>query len=164
MGWELAEVGERLFGVLDEWGASASVTEPVSGAASASGERSPSVTVLVQAGHNDCQLSGGEPRVSLDRFGETASEVDERLAAHDAVSRHAFVGLVPMGLSAGVSFGGDQPARSRRYDERLAARVASHVSVADATEWAAATVDGVHPNAVGHGAIADLVCAWLDGE
>lgn len=156
MSWELATAGDHALAAIDE-----SDAADGSDAADESNAPDESVTLLVQAGHNDCQLSGGEPRVSLDAFAATASELDERLAAHDRVARHAFVGLVPMGLREGVPFGGAQPARSHEYDDRLAATVSTHLSIREATDWADATVDGVHPNDRGHAVIADRVSRWL---
>ena len=150
MGWELAETGDQALAALD-----ASESDVPSGVHG--------TTVSVQAGHNDCQLSNGEPRVPLDAFAATAREIDARLADDERVARHAFVGLLPMGLREGVSFAGDQPARSERYDDRLAAAVETHLSIRDAADWARATVDGVHPTDDGHAAIADRVRAWLDG-
>lgn len=123
------------------------------------------VTVLVHAGHNDAQLSGGEPRVSEARFREAAATLDQTLADHPAVDRRAFVGLVPLlRLDApdSVPFAEVQPERALAYDDLLAEAVDSHVPVARPTAaWRDRTVDGVHPDDAGHAAVAERVAAWL---
>jgi lysophospholipase L1-like esterase len=123
--------------------------------------------VLVHAGHNDAQLSGGEPRVPIDRLRAAAARLDGTLADHDAVDRHAFVGLVPLLPDRGVPFDDAQPDRSLDYDDALAETVATHLTVARPVgEWDERTADGVHPNEAGHAYVAARVAAWLadDGE
>ncbi|QPV64678.1 SGNH/GDSL hydrolase family protein [Halosimplex litoreum] len=121
--------------------------------------------VLVHAGHNDAQLSGGEPRVETERFRAAAARLDRTLADHAAVDRHAFVGLVPLLPDRGVPFADAQPDRSLDYDDALAECVGTHIPVArPVTDWGARTADGVHPNEAGHGHVAARVAVWLAGE
>jgi len=120
---------------------------------------------LVHAGHNDAQLSGGDPRVTEAAFRAAARTVDERLADAAAVDRHAFLGLVPLLSleSGGVSFSEAQPGRALAYDRALGDAVATHLPVAEPVEaWRERTADGVHPNEAGHAALADRVTAWLE--
>ena len=121
--------------------------------------------VLVHAGHNDAQLGGGDPRVPEKRFRAAAAELDERLAASAAVTRHAFVGLVPLlplDDPETVPLSDAQPARSLDYDDALAAAVETHLSVAQPVEaWHDRTADGVHPGDAGHAHVADRVADWL---
>ena len=122
---------------------------------------------LVHAGHNDAQLSGGDPRVTEAAFRAAARTVDERLADAAAVDRHAFVGLVPLLslASGGVGFSEAQPDRALAYDRTLGDTVATHLSVAEPVEaWQDRTVDGVHPSEAGHATLADRVTAWLEGR
>ena len=122
---------------------------------------------LVHAGHNDAQLSGGDPRVTKAAFRAAARTVDERLADAAAVDRHAFLGLVPLLSLAldGVDFSEAQPDRALAYDRALGETVATHLPVAEPVEaWRDRTVDGVHPNEAGHAALADRVTAWLEGR
>lgn len=77
---------------------------------------------VVHAGHNDAQLSGGEPRVTEPEFVE-AARLDAFLDSHQGVDRHAFVGLVPLlrlDRPESVPFDESQSARSLAYDEALA--------------------------------------------
>lgn len=121
-------------------------------------------TVLVHAGHNDAQLSGGEPRVPVERFRAAAAALDRALAGADAVERHAFVGLVPPLDVGAVRFADDQPDRALRYDAALAEAVDVHLPVAEpVADWRERTVDGVHPDAAGHAYVARRVADWLDG-
>ena len=120
---------------------------------------------LVHAGHNDAQLSGGDPRVTEAAFRAAARTVDERLADAAAVDRHAFLGLVPLLslASGGVGFSEAQPDRALAYDRTLGDAVATHLPVAEPVEaWRDRTADGVHPNEAGHAALADRVTAWLE--
>jgi len=120
---------------------------------------------LVHAGHNDAQLSGGEPRVTEAAFRAAARTVGGRLADAAAVDRHAFLGLVPLLSleSGGVSFSEAQPGRALAYDRALGDAVATHLPVAEPVEaWRERTADGVHPNEAGHAALADRVTAWLE--
>lgn len=125
------------------------------------------LAVLVHAGHNDTQLSGDGPRVPEPEFRAAAAALDETLAAHGAVARHAFVGLVPLlplDEPGSVPFSGDQPGRSLAYDAALAETVSTHLPLERDTErWRAWTADGVHPNGDGHAHVAERVAAWLDG-
>ncbi|MFC5366275.1 SGNH/GDSL hydrolase family protein [Salinirubrum litoreum] len=141
--------------------------------------------VCVHAGHNDAQLSGGEPRVDESEFRETATELDARLAGSEIIDRHAFVGTVPL-LSLDrpgtVPFGDEQPARGVAYDDLLAGAVAVHLRIVtgerDDTEtdrretagelstlddWRDWTADGVHPGPAGHDFLARRVAGWLTG-
>jgi len=121
--------------------------------------------VLVHAGHNDAQLSGGEPRVETERFRAAAARLDRTLADHAAVDRHAFVGLVPLLPDRAVPFADAQPDRSLGYDDALGERVGTHLPVTrPVTDWDARTADGVHPNEAGHAHVAARVAAWLAGE
>jgi lysophospholipase L1-like esterase len=124
--------------------------------------------VLVHAGHNDAQLSGGEPRVSKTAFRDAAADLDAFLASHERVDRHAFVGLVPLlrlDGGRGVPFDERQPERSLAYDDALADAVETHLAVArPVDEWFGRTADGVHPNDAGHAYVAEPVTAWLTGE
>ena len=124
-----------------------------------------SLLVLVHAGHNDAQLRGGEPRVAEAAFREAAATLDGALAAHPAVARHAFVGLVPLlprDEPGSVPFGDEQPARALAYDDALGETVATHLPVArPVADWDERTADGVHPNGTGHAAVAERVAAWL---
>jgi len=121
--------------------------------------------VLVHAGHNDAQLSGGDPRVTEAAFREAAADLDRRLDDAADVSRHAFVGLVPLlplDREGAVPFSDEQPGRSLRYDDLLAERVATHLPVVrPVDDWADRTADGVHPNGAGHAFLADRVAEWL---
>ena len=122
---------------------------------------------LVHAGHNDAQLSGGDPRVTEAAFRAAARTVDERLADAAAVDRHAFLGLVPLLslASGGVGFSEAQPDRALAYDRTLGDAVTMHLPVAEPVgAWRDRTVDGVHPNEAGHAALADRVTAWLEGD
>ena len=122
---------------------------------------------LVHAGHNDAQLSGGDPRVTDAAFRAAARTVEERLADAAAVDRHAFLGLVPLLslASDGVSFSEAQPERALTYDRALGETVATHLPVAEPVEtWRGRTADGVHPNEAGHAALAERVVAWLEGR
>ena len=132
--------------------------------------------VLVHAGHNDAQLSGGQPRVSEAEFRETAIELDARLADSAVVDRHAVVGMVPLlplDRPGTVPFGDEQPTRGLGYDDLLAGAVDTHLRVvsdadtatrsapstlADWREW---TTDGVHPGPAGHDFLARHVAGWL---
>jgi len=122
--------------------------------------------VVVHAGHNDAQLSGGEPRVDLETFATAASALDDALAADSTVDGYAFVGIVPLlrlDDPDSVPFADCQPDRSLRYDDALADAVGTHIPVARPVEaWHSRTVDGVHPNEAGHEAIAQRVAAWLE--
>jgi lysophospholipase L1-like esterase len=122
-------------------------------------------TVFVHAGHNDAQLSDDAARVSPERFRDASATLDRWLTDEPSVDNHAFVGLVPLldlDEPESVPFADAQPGRSRRYDNRLADAVSTHVGVvASPPDWEARTVDGVHPNGAGHSAIADRVLAWL---
>ena len=91
---------------------------------------------LVHAGHNDAQLSGGDPRVTEAAFRAAARTVDEQLADAAAVDRHAFLGLVPLLslASGGVSFSEAQPDRALAYDRTLGDAVATHLPVAEPVE------------------------------
>lgn len=124
--------------------------------------------VLVHAGHNDAQLSGGEPRVSVTAFRDAAAALDTFLASHERVGRHAFVGLVPLlrlDGGQGVPFDESQPGRSLAYDDALADAVETHLAVARPVgEWFERTEDGVHPNDAGHAYVAERVTVWLTGE
>ena|GEM_PF-2121798 len=118
----------------------------------------PSLAVLVHAGHNDAQLSGGDPRVSETEFRHAATLLDRALADHPAVVRHGFVGLVPLLPDHRVPFADAQPARSLTYDDALADSVATHVPVARPVgDWHDRTVDGVHPDGEGHAVVAAAV-------
>ena len=132
--------------------------------------------VLVHAGHNDAQLSGGEPRVSETEFNETATELDARLADSDRVARHAFVGMVPLlplDRPGTIPVGDEHPARALAYDDLLAETVGTHLRVvlggeADADgapstldDWREWTADGVHPGPAGHDFLAREVARWL---
>lgn len=117
--------------------------------------------VLVHAGHNDAQLSGGDPRVAHDEFRRRAADLDAALST--AAERHAFVAVVPLVDVGAVPFADDQPARSLAYDETLAAAVDDHVALPRSPErWRELTVDGVHPAGGGHAVVADRVAAWLE--
>lgn len=117
---------------------------------------------LVHAGHNDAQLSGGEPRVREERFRAAAARLDRTLADHAAVDRRAFVGLVPPLPDQEVPLADAQPERALDYDDALAETVAAHLPVARPVEdWRDRTVDGVHPNDAGHEYVAEQVAAWL---
>ena len=126
------------------------------------------LVVLVHAGHNDAQLSGGEPRVTEAAFREAAATLDRTLADHPAVTRHAFVGivpLVPLDRPGAVPFSDAQPERSLSYDDVLAETVTDAVPIArDPDRWREWTADGVHPAGEGHDAIARAVAAWLTDE
>jgi len=126
------------------------------------------LVVLVHAGHNDVQLSGGEPRVPEDAFRAAAATLDRTLADHPAVTRHAFVGivpLVPLDRPGAVPLSDAQPERSLSYSDVLAETVTDAVPVErDPDRWREWTVDGVHPAGEGHDAIARSVAAWLTGE
>ena len=122
---------------------------------------------LVHAGHNDAQLSGGDPRVTEAAFRAAARTVEERLADAAAVDRHAFLGLVPLLslASGGVGFSDAQPDRALAYDRTLGDAVATHLPVAEPVEtWRDRTVDGVHPSEAGHAALAERVTAWLEDD
>jgi lysophospholipase L1-like esterase len=121
------------------------------------------LVVLVHAGYNDAQLSGGEPRVPDAEFRSAAASLDDALAADGRVDRHAFVGLVPLlGARGGVSFADAQPERGLAYDDALADTVSDHVPVArPVDDWEGYTTDGVHPTADGHRRIAAAVAGWL---
>jgi lysophospholipase L1-like esterase len=144
--------------------------------------------VLVHAGHNDAQLSGGDPRVSEAEFSGTATELDARLAGTDCVDRHAFVGMVPLlplDRPGTVPVGDEHPARALAYDDLLAETVGTHLRVvsggeADAgrddrpggktgvpastlDDWHEWTADGVHPGPTGHQFLARQVAGWLVG-
>ena len=122
----------------------------------------PRVVVLVHAGHNDAQLSGGEPRVPETAFRHAATLLDRALADHPAVARHGFVGLVPLLPGHRVPFADAQPARSLTYDDALADSVATHYPVARPVgDWHDRTADGVHPEAAGHAAVARTVAERL---
>ena len=122
----------------------------------------PRVVVLVHAGHNDAQLSGGEPRVSETEFRHAATLLDRALADHPAVTRHGFVGLVPLLPDHRVPFADGQPARSLTYDDALADSVATHYPVARPVgDWHDRTADGVHPEGAGHAAVARTVAERL---
>lgn len=122
----------------------------------------PRVVVLVHAGHNDAQLSGGEPRVSETEFRHAATLLDRALADHPAVTRHGFVGLVPLLPDHRVPFADAQPARSLTYDDALADSVATHYPVArPIDDWHDRTADGVHPDSAGHAAVASAVAERL---
>lgn len=122
----------------------------------------PRVVVLVHAGHNDAQLSGGESRVSETAFRHAATLLDRALADHPAVARHGFVGLVPLLPDHQVPFADAQPARSLTYDDALADSVATHYPVARPVgDWHDRTADGVHPEAAGHAAVARTVAERL---
>jgi lysophospholipase L1-like esterase len=122
--------------------------------------------VLVHAGHNDAQLSGGDPRVTKGLFRDAAADIDRALASRPAVDRHAFVGLVPLlrvDRPGAVPFGETQPDRSLAYDDILAETVTDHVPVArPVDDWVDRTEDGVHPNETGHAFVAERVAGWLD--
>ncbi len=121
------------------------------------------LVVLVHAGHNDAQLSGGDPRVTVERFRTAAASLDRALAAADAVDRHAFVGLVPLLDVGAVPLSDAQPDRALRYDAALAGAVDTHLPVAEPVDdWDERTVDGVHPDAAGHEYLARRVADWLD--
>lgn len=124
--------------------------------------------VLVHAGHNDAQLSGGDPRVTAATFREVAADLDRRLGDAPDVTRHAFVGLVPLlplDREDAVPFSAEQPDRSLRYDDLLAERVATHLPVArPVDDWHDRTADGVHPNGAGHAFLADRVAQWLQAS
>lgn len=122
----------------------------------------PRVVVLVHAGHNDAQLSGGEPRVSETAFRHAATLLDRALADHPAVARHGFVGLVPLLPDHQVPFADAQPARSLTYDDALADSVATHYPVARPVgDWHDRTADGVHPEGAGHAVVARTVAERL---
>lgn len=157
MGTTLPEVAASLAGWVDA---------VVPGAdAEASGG---SVVVLVHAGHNDAQLSGGEPRVSEAAFRDAAVEIDRTLSTHPAVVARAFVGLVPLlplAEPGTVPFTDEQPDRSLRYDETLAETVDQHVPVArPVDEWRERTADGVHPDGTGHAFLAERVASWFETD
>jgi lysophospholipase L1-like esterase len=128
--------------------------------------------VLVHAGHNDAQLSDGEPRVPEVEFVETATRLDADLAARADVDRHAFIGLLPLlrlDRPGSVPFGDEQPDRGRAYDRALAEAVATHLPVVSdeggregsLDDWARWTTDGVHSDDGGHAFVASVVAAWL---
>jgi lysophospholipase L1-like esterase len=132
--------------------------------------------VLAHAGHNDAQLSGGEPRVTETEFRETATELDARLADSDWIDRHAFVGMVPLlplDRPGTIPFGDEQPARGLAYDDLLAGVVGVHLRVVSAgddasgrepptlDDWREWTSDGVHPGPAGHDFLARRVVEWL---
>lgn len=125
-----------------------------------------SVVVLVHAGHNDAQLSGGEPRVTETAFRDAAVEVDRTLSTHPAVVTRAFVGLVPLlplAEPGTVPFADAQPDRSLQYDETLAETVDDHVPVArPVDDWRDRTTDGVHPDETGHAFLAERVASWFE--
>ncbi|MEZ3117769.1 SGNH/GDSL hydrolase family protein [Halobaculum sp. MBLA0147] len=125
-----------------------------------------SVVVLVHAGHNDAQLSGGEPRVAEATFRDAAVEVDRTLSTHPAVHTRAFVGLVPLlqlDEPGTVPFADAQPDRSLQYDETLAETVDDHVPVArPVDDWRDRTADGVHPDETGHAFLAERVASWVE--
>ena len=119
--------------------------------------------VVVHAGHNDAQLSGGEPRVDPERFRTAAADLDRLLSAR--ADRHAFLGLVPLlplEEPGSVPFSDAQPGRSLEYDARLADSVGTHLPVAEPVDaWRGRTVDGVHPGEAGHSYLAEEVAGWL---
>lgn len=132
--------------------------------------------VLVHAGHNDAQLSGGEPRVPEADFRETATALDARLAESGVVDRHAFVGMVPLlplDRPGTIPVGDEHPARALAYDDLLAETVDTHLRVVSDGEagangtpstlddWREWTADGVHPGPVGHEFLAREVARWL---
>jgi lysophospholipase L1-like esterase len=123
------------------------------------------LVVLVHAGHNDAQVSGGEPRVTEAAFREGAAALDGALGPHPAVDRHAFVGLVPLlplDEPGCVPFADGQPARGLAYDDALGEAVETHLPVArPVADWRERTADGVHPNGAGHAAVAETVASWL---
>jgi lysophospholipase L1-like esterase len=146
--------------------------------------------VLVHAGHNDAQLSGGEPRVGEREFRATATELDARLADSDRIDRHAFVGMVPLlplDRPGTIPFGDEQPARGQAYDDLLAETVGTHLRIVagergekegDESErderdvgselstlddWHEWTADGVHPGSAGHDFLARSVSGWPTG-
>lgn len=123
----------------------------------------PRLCVVVHAGHNDTQLSDGEPRVSEGEFRHAAAELDRTLATHDTVAWHGFLGLVPLlSVSGGVGFDDAQPERSLLYDDAIQAMVGDHRAVARPIEaWHDRTTDGVHPNEAGHEHLAAVVTDWL---
>jgi lysophospholipase L1-like esterase len=136
-------------------------------AAIAAIEDADELVVLVHAGHNDAQSSGDEPRVPEVEFVAAATGLDGLLSEHRQISRHAFVGLVPL-LSledpGSVPFSDDQPGRSLQYDRALSGAVETHLELArPVADWRDRTTDGVHPNGAGHAAIADRVATWLGG-
>ena len=134
----------------------ASLAEEFDAESESLGEGDGERVVLVHAGHNDAQLSGGEPRVSEEAFRRAAARLDDALAGAERVARHAFVGLVPllrMGTPGSVPFDESQPERSLLYDDILAETVRTHLPVArPVSAWADRTEDGVHPNEAGHAA------------
>lgn len=127
---------------------------------------SDAVTVLVHAGHNDAQVSGGDPRVSIDAFRAAAARLDDALRADDRVAKHAFVGLLPLlDVDGGVGFSAAQPDRSLAFDDTLAATVDTHVPVAEPAEsWRDHTLDGVHPAPAGHETVASAAVDWVTDE
>lgn len=130
--------------------------------------RSDAPTVaLVQAGHNDAQLSGGSPRVSKSEFARTAARIDDQLTATDRLHVGAVVGLIPLLPGYSVPFSDDQPERGLEYDRALAEGVRTHLPVigddgpTTLGDWSGLTADGVHPTAAGHERIANAVAPWL---
>lgn len=107
------------------------------------------VVALVQAGHDDAQLSGGAPRVPLSAFAEAATRLDERLTDADGLLVGAVVGLVPLLPDHSVPFSGDQPGRGLEYDRALADVVTNHIRVVgdsgptELDDWPRLTADGV---------------------
>lgn len=126
------------------------------------------LVTLVHAGHNDVQLSGEEPRVPEAAFRAAAATLDRTLADHPAVTRHAFVGivpLVPLDRPGAIPLSDAQPERSLAYDDALAETVADAIQIErDPDRWREWTADGVHPAGEGHDAIARAVTAWLRAE
>jgi lysophospholipase L1-like esterase len=131
-----ASTGRTLRDCADRLGTDALAERFESGDADAAADR----VVLVQAGHNDAQLSGGDPRVTETDFRETAAALDARLAGAAAIDRHAFLGMVPLlplDRPGTIPFGDEQPDRGLAYDDLLAGTVGVHLRVvagdADAT-------------------------------
>lgn len=128
----------------------------------AAGDNADRRLVLVHAGHNDAQLSDGDPRVPLARFRAAATSLDRTLAAADGVDRHAFVGLIPLLDVGAVPFADVQPDRALRYDAALSDAVDTHLPVAEPVgAWRERTVDGVHPDGDGHAHLARRVADRL---